>query len=182
MEQCLVGIGALTETDDSDLDSDSDSDSQDLKGQAELVFAICFGASLTRLARPIRIFQALSSFRDQCFNILEDEGFTTTGSYDDGSPCFYVEESPKSPHDEGHNRALSHPQQAQSRATERPAGSDGNSSGRDEPSVAETVAPYKRRVSQKYSCPYRKRNPGRFNHRYHAACTMKSFDNMTQLQ
>ncbi|KAF6798175.1 hypothetical protein CSOJ01_12793 [Colletotrichum sojae] len=175
--------------------SDSDSDGQgfdlDLEKSANIALATCFGVSLSRLARPFRVIEAFSGFKDRCSDILKDEEcFATIDWDDDGFSCFDVEESPEGYHEGGYDQASNRPQQAQSRAGKRPAEDDGNYNGPDKPGtnpqrdpVTKTRGPYKkRRFSHDYSCPFRKRNPKRFNARDHHACANVSYENMKTLK
>lgn len=79
--------------------SDSDPEEEDvdidLENTASIALSLCFGVTLDRLLRPIRVLDAFSGFKDRCAEILqEDENFRLIDWDDDGFSCFDVEETP----------------------------------------------------------------------------------------
>ncbi|KAK7436410.1 hypothetical protein Landi51_12587 [Colletotrichum acutatum] len=192
-----TGIYNAAESPISSRESDSGSDicrsDLDLENAANIALSRSLGVCLNRLSHPVRVIEAFSKFKDQCVEILqEEEAFSTIDWDDDGFSCYDVEEGDasngSSASDETSNRA----QQSESRTKKRPAEEQGGDDGHDEmdENAGQDQGPTRRGRSKRrkigrpggFSCPFRKRNPWRFNARDFDACANKSYKHMTELK
>ncbi|KAI1419929.1 hypothetical protein F5Y12DRAFT_792514 [Xylaria sp. FL1777] len=149
---------------------DSSDEDLDLEQSADKFLSEKFGISLSRLRRPNRIIYAFQQVKNQCVGILEDEGHQFVGS-----PC--SDDSQSEPVDNGDTH---HPSGAD--RTYSLPGNSFTSPGMKRPNhditesdhspgsstLVKTRRYKKRRVRGDFSCPFRKRNPRRFNVRDHA--------------
>lgn len=178
-------------------DSDSGSASDigdfdfDLERTASIALSRCFGVSLDRLSRPLRVVDAFSGFKNQCAEILrQEESFTTIDWDDDGFSCFDVEEGGVKHTEHAHGRTSGQAQQSKSRPNKRPFESEGRGDGFGDSDIDSNHGqtpgrrePSKRqRTASRYSCPFRKRNPRRFNVRNHYVCANVPYPNISQLK
>ncbi|KAK1675511.1 hypothetical protein BDP55DRAFT_664406 [Colletotrichum godetiae] len=192
-----TGANTAAETPISLQESDSDSDycrsDLDLERAANIALSRCFGVRLNRLSRPVRVVQAFSKFKDQCTEILrEEESFSTIDWDDDGFSCYDVEEGDASNGSSAYDEASNRPQQSESRTKKRPAEEQGGDDGHDEidqnhdqnREPTRTGSSKRRRIGcpEGYSCPFRKRNPCRFNARDFDPCANRSYKDMTELK
>ncbi|KXH68102.1 hypothetical protein CSAL01_06282 [Colletotrichum salicis] len=193
-----TGTNAAAETPISSQESDSDSDicrsDLDLESAANIALSRCFGVCLNRLSRPVRVIEAFSKFKDQCTEILrEEESFSTIDWDDDGFSCYDVEEGDASNGSSGYDETSNRPQQSESRPKKRPAEKQGGDDDHDEidQNPDQDQGPTRSGRSNKkqrigcpkqYSCPFRKRNPWRFNARKFDPCANRSYKNMTELK
>ncbi|KAI0854790.1 hypothetical protein F4860DRAFT_84505 [Xylaria cubensis] len=172
------GSAFLTGSDDF---SDED---HDLEQSADQFLSNNFGVSLSKLRRPHRIIYALQHVKDQCASILEDEGHHFMESP-------RKEESQSEPvdgedtyHSTGGDRAYSiHGDPPTLAGTKRPGHDAVKSEDLSGPSVLTKTARHKkRRTEGDFSCPYRKRNPRRFNVRDHEECANRSYKDFSMLK
>ncbi|KIM99970.1 hypothetical protein OIDMADRAFT_181249 [Oidiodendron maius Zn] len=163
-----------------------------LEKAADDLLSQWFGISLSRLARPIRVIYALEGVKEQCVSILQEEGQPIYDhQYDqpetrDGEEESYSPEGSLSRGDRpnGDESSLSGFRKRWNGENER---GDGDGDRMEASAVSMTLAKSqgpkkKRRVHGELSCPYRKRNPLRFNVRDHNDCANKSYLDMTNLK
>ncbi|KAI0105394.1 hypothetical protein F4776DRAFT_657902 [Hypoxylon sp. NC0597] len=170
-------------------DASSTEDDLDLEKSANEALSRWFGISLHRLVRPIRVIYAFEQVKQQCAGILQDEGHQLldlhTEQDDDEIEDFQVD-----PYDAGEGGGST-------RAGEIPIANDNLSSPNDKKrsydsgfqagsspeSYVKIRGRYKKhRVEGELSCPYRKRNPIRFNVRDYEKCANTSYQTMSQLK
>lgn len=192
-----TGINSVAETPLSSRESDSDSDicgsDFDLESAANIALSRCFGVSLNRLSHSVRVIEAFSKFKDQCVEILqEEESFSTIDWDDDGFSCYDVEEGDASNGSSAFGETSNRAQRSESGTKKRPAEKQGEDDGHDEmdENAGEDQGPTRRgRIKRRrieclknFSCPFRKRNPCRFNARDFDACANKSYKSMAELK
>ncbi|KAI1391800.1 uncharacterized protein F4822DRAFT_425018 [Hypoxylon trugodes] len=172
--------------DTSGSDTISEDGDLDLEKSADDALSQWFGISLHRLIRPAQIIYAFELCKRQCAGILEDEGHNIPDAQDNDEnqdiqmdPCDAGEGSRSAG---GSGTPLSN--------TGSPPFNDkkhlrGNTleQGSSPDSCVATKRKYKkRRVPGQFSCPYRKRNPIRFNVHGHEKCANKSYPDMSELK
>ncbi|KAK1624698.1 hypothetical protein BDP81DRAFT_437231 [Colletotrichum phormii] len=192
-----TGTNAADMTPISSPESDSDSDicrsDLDLERAANIALSRCFGVCLNRLSRPVRVIEAFSKFKDQCAEILrEEESFSTIDWDDDGFSCYDVEVGDASNGSSGYDETSNRAQQSESRTKKRPAEEEGGDDDHDDidQNPDQDQGPTRRGRSKRrrigcredYSCPFRKRNPCRFNARDFDPCANKSYKDMAELK
>ncbi|KAJ2984324.1 hypothetical protein NUW58_g6100 [Xylaria curta] len=174
-----VGVGGPPTCSDDSSDEDID-----LEQSADKFLSEKFGISLSRLRRPHRIIYAFQQVKNQCVGILEDEGHQFVGSP-------RSEDSESEPIDGGDtyhstsgNSASSIPNSYfTSPGTKRPNGDNAESEGLSGAGTLVKTRRYKkRRIGGDFSCPYRKRNPRRFNVRDYPDCANKSYEEFPTLK
>lgn len=191
IDGCLVnlsprGFSVYEGSDNSDRVSEED---LDLEKSADNALSDWFGISINRLIRPFRIISAFEQTKKQCAVILQDEGYQlqdiTEDQESDGA-----EDVPMDPYDAGDS---SGPICAGGISVDKSSGylSNGKISSIDS-SVQSGSSPKsltkvrgknkKHRVEGELACPYRKRNPLRFNVRDHEKCANTSYQDMSQLK
>ncbi|KAL0941684.1 uncharacterized protein CTRU02_204447 [Colletotrichum truncatum] len=168
-------LSSLTEAPVGFQESDSDSDMAhsylDLEKAASIALSRCFG----------------------CAGILEeDESFSAIDWDDDGFSCYDVEEGEINSGNSACGETSNQAQPIETRAKKRPAGDQGgdddfddvgNSPGRGQgPTKRERNKRRRIGCPEEFSCPFRKRNPRRFNVRDFDACANLSFRDMTSLK
>jgi len=178
-------------------DEESDPDLA-LERAANTFLSDVFGIQLSRLVRPIRVLAAFEEVKEQCATLLEEEGQyvgSEAASPESGSstPCDAPEGARFSTSASGHSHALLQPQSKEgsgARGSKRKGDDDdgggggpgGGGSGSDPPEGSrEPGGPNKKTCRERLPCPFRKRNPLRFNVRDYHACAAKSFD-MSELK
>lgn len=182
---------------------ESEDDDLDLEKSADEALSLWFGIRLDRLSQPYRVIYAFEQVKERCIDILQDEGYYQVDDY-------HSQEGQDSEEDqnmaEGQDQDLTGtPTQPANTGGGRQSGgtygfssNNGNASGisnrkrsksgtlRSSSSsnlLTKTRGPNKkRRVEGEYSCPYRKRNPLRFNVRDHEQCANRSFSDMPDLK
>jgi hypothetical protein len=175
----------------SDAFDDGDIDLERFAGKA---LSEWFGISIDRCQRPIRVIHAFEQAKEQLEAIVRDEGHffldeeDSQEEQDDDGP---KSESPgNQPYDGG--EASRNPSSSQSHAgnatgagrSNRKRSSNGHIKSESSADI-ETKGRKpnkKRRVEDGLSCPYRKRNPLRFNVRTHPACANKPYRDMAVLK
>jgi hypothetical protein len=170
--------------------SGEEEDDLDLEKIADDALAQWFGISLSRLARPIRVIYAFEGIKEQCAGILQDEGHYQHAEQDDQSEnCDTPEGSQPDQGCQSRGDQLGGIEAFGSNIRKRANGDNsGDGEGMDEFSPGlehciKTRGPNKkRRVLGDLSCPYRKRNPRRFNVRDHEDSANKSYADMTALK
>lgn len=172
--------GLITCSDDA---SDED---LDLEHSADKFLSEKFGISLSRLTRPNRIIYAFQEVKNLCADILEDEGHQFVGSpRSEDSPSELVDGG-DTYHPTRGDRANSTPGSTfTSAGTKRPNHDTVESEGLSSTGsviLAKTRRYKKRRVGGDLSCPYRKRNPRRFNVRDHEECANRSYKDIPRLK
>ncbi|KAJ0332115.1 hypothetical protein COL5a_001816 [Colletotrichum fioriniae] len=144
-------------------------------------------------AHSVRVIEAFSKFKDQCVEILqEEESFSTIDWDDDGFSCYDVEEGDASNGSSAFGETSNRAQRSESGTKKRPAEKQGEDDGHDEmdENAGEDQGPTRRgRIKRRrieclknFSCPFRKRNPCRFNARDFDACANKSYKSMAELK
>ncbi|WYZ44557.1 hypothetical protein EsH8_VII_000993 [Colletotrichum jinshuiense] len=173
--------------------SDDEDFNLDLERTADIALSQCFGVALSRLTRPIRVVQAFSGFREQCAEILQDEEQYTSIYWDDDSlSCYDGEESPQGSREQCFGKASTQTELSKSKTNKRCNDQEKREDGDEIDKSDDESNPdsgfkkrrrYKRRrVSNDYSCLFRKRNPKRFNVRAHEACANVSYPNIHKLK
>ncbi|KAG4224032.1 hypothetical protein PC116_g27509 [Phytophthora cactorum] len=163
-------------------DTDLNDDDIDLEKAADDALSEWFGISLCRLIRPVRVIYAFEQVKGQCASILRDEGRYLQ---DDE-----FEATPKDVYDAGEssmsNRAI---QPLANNSNSSPSGgsiplgeSTSQSGSSSQNSLSVKGKNKKFRIQEGFSCPYRKRNPIRFNIHDHEKCANRSFPSMTELK
>ncbi|KAF3811683.1 hypothetical protein GCG54_00014430 [Colletotrichum gloeosporioides] len=184
---------ASISSEESESDSEMSRSDLDLERAASIALSRCFGVGLNRLSRPVRVIEAFSEFKDQCAEILrEEESFSTIDWDDDGFSCYDVEEGADSYGNPTYDKTSNRAQQSEPRTNKRPAEDQGGDDGDDEveQDPDQDQGPTKkggnkrRRIGcqEHFSCPFRKRNPWRFNARDFDACANRSYKNMGDLK
>ncbi|KAI1115952.1 hypothetical protein F5Y14DRAFT_408741 [Nemania sp. NC0429] len=166
--------------------SDISSDEElNLEQHANQFLSENFGIRLSKLRRPNRVVDAFQQIKDQCIDILEDEGHQFGCSP-------RSEDNQSEPIDDGDTYQTT----SDGLAYSVPTGSSSTSAGKKRPNhdtaepdglsgpSARTKGrrPKKPRIEGGLSCPYRKRNPRRFNVRDHAACANKAYATISELK
>lgn len=173
----------------------SDDDDIDLEKFAGDALSQWFGLNIDRFPRPIRVIHAFEQVKEQMAAIVMDEGQLILND-EDGQEEQGDEENheARDPENQPHNteEAGQAPLRAQSQANDASTGGRGNrkrsSNGNfksESPGATILGAAQpkkKRRVDEEFSCPYRKRNPLRFNVRNHEACASRAYRGMTLLK
>ncbi|KAF4777342.1 hypothetical protein HER10_EVM0000208 [Colletotrichum scovillei] len=192
-----TGIYSAAESLISSRDSDSDSDicrsDLDLESAANIALSRSLGVRLSRLSHPVRVIEAFSKFKDQCVEILQqEEAFSTIDWDDDGFSCYDVEEGDASNGNSALDETSNRAQQSDSGTKKRPAAEQGGDDGHDEmgENDGQDQGPTRRGRSKRrkigrtggFSCPFRKRNPWRFNAREFDACANKPYKDMAELK
>lgn len=173
--------------------SDDEDFNLDLERTADIALSQCFGVALSRLTRPIRVVQAFSGFRERCAEILQDEEQYTSIYWDDDSlSCYDGEESPQGSREQCFGKASTQTELSKSKTNKRCNDQEKREDGDEIDKSDDESNPdsgfkkrrrYKRRrVSNDYSCLFRKRNPKRFNVRAHEACANVSYPNIHKLK
>ena len=170
-------------------DSDDSNDDIPLEKIADNSLIEWFGIRLSRLARPIRVVYVFEMAKEQCTNILRDEGVYLYGDVHTERDACHDGESASGSQGHGHHdlRLLGN-QAPLGWVRKRPGDGNGDDEGiEDEGSGSEQPTKRgghnkRRRIVGEYGCPYRKRNPLRFNIRDHEQCANKSFKNMTEVK
>ncbi|KAI1336094.1 hypothetical protein F5Y15DRAFT_218484 [Xylariaceae sp. FL0016] len=188
-DTCMAVEDSVEGHDDADID---------LERSAKESLARWFGVNLKALYRPSRIISTFEDAKWQCEGIIREEGFTPLSDEDDQE----YDTSPDTPNTEIEPLDASEEYQSgESRSSQMHTPGvyefgQGNGSDRklvtdSEPGTnsppecrVRTRGPYnkKRRVPGELSCPFRKRNPLRFNVRDHEACANKSYGDVFQLK
>ncbi|OTB16221.1 hypothetical protein K445DRAFT_300163 [Daldinia sp. EC12] len=163
-------------------DKNLNDDDIDLEKGADDALSGWFGISLRRLIRPIRVIYAFEQVKGQCASILRDEGHCLQ---DDE-----FEATPKDVYDAGEsgrsNCAIKpladNSNSSPSRGSIPLGGSTSQSGSSPQNSLSVKGKNKKFRIQEGFSCPYRKRNPIRFNIHDHEKCANRSFSSMTELK
>ncbi|KAF3070809.1 hypothetical protein GL218_00295 [Daldinia childiae] len=169
-------------------DKDSDDEDIDLEKAADDALSTWFGISLRRLVRPIRVIYAFEQVKWQCASILQDEGHCV--QEDEVNEDIGARTIPSGPYDAGESsrstRAIL-PLTGTSNVS--PSGEStltggGTSQSGSSPHNSLSVKEKNKKHQTRWdlSCPYRKRNPIRFNIRDYEKCANKSFPNMSELK
>ncbi|KAI0096143.1 hypothetical protein GGR51DRAFT_544111 [Nemania sp. FL0031] len=164
---------------------DSSDEDLDLEQFANKFLSEKFGIGLGKIRRPHRIVDVFHQVEKKCVGILEDEGHGFIGS-----PC--SEESQSEPVDGGddmtYHPARGGPSHSTSggpytpTGTKRPSNDATDLEGASGPShLTKSRRPKRRRTEGDFSCPYRKRNPRRFNIRDHEECANRSHRDISML-
>ncbi|KAI2775911.1 hypothetical protein F4815DRAFT_503858 [Daldinia loculata] len=165
-------------------DKDSEDEDIDLEKAADDALSQWFGISLRRLVRPIRVIYAFEQVKWQCASILRDEGHCVQD--DEVNEDIGVRTIPGDPHDAGESsRSNCAIRPLTGTSTVSPSGgsiptdgrtSQSGSSPQNSLSVKGKNKGY--RIWGELSCPYRKRNPIKFNIRDYEKCANKPFPNI----
>ncbi|KAK1450032.1 hypothetical protein CMEL01_07368 [Colletotrichum melonis] len=192
-----TGIYSAAESPISARESDSGSDicrsDFDLESAANIALSRSLGVCLNRLSHPLRVIEAFSKFKDQCVEILQqEETFSTIDWDDDGFSCYDVEEGDASDGNSAFDETSNRAQQSESGTKKRPAEERGGDDEHDEmdENAGQDQGPTRRGRSKRrkigrpggFSCPFRKRNPWRFNARDFDACANKPYKQMAELK
>ncbi|KAI1137626.1 hypothetical protein F5Y05DRAFT_414181 [Hypoxylon sp. FL0543] len=170
-------------------DTSSVEEDLDLEKSADDALSQWFGISLRRLIRPIRVIYAFEQVKQQCAGILQDEGHHLPDSRDE-QDCNDAEDVQMDPYDAGEGSGPtrggwdSEAKASTSSTNDISQSSDsGDQTGSPPESYVKVRGKYKkRRIEGELSCPYRKRNPIRFNVRDHEKCANTSYPTMSQLK
>ncbi|KAI1800712.1 hypothetical protein F4811DRAFT_564554 [Daldinia bambusicola] len=163
-------------------DKDSDDEDIDLEKAADDALSLWFGISLARLIRPIRVIYAFEQVKWQCANILRDEGHDLQDDEFDSIPTD-VHDAGESSGPTRSIRPLTDQSESSPSGDSIPLGGRTSQSGSPPQNRLTVKGKNKKyRDQEGFSCPYRKRNPIRFNIRDHEKCANRSFPNMTELK
>ncbi|KAI8632403.1 hypothetical protein F5Y19DRAFT_421087 [Xylariaceae sp. FL1651] len=163
---------------------DSDDEDLDLEQDADSFLSTNFGISLSKLKRPHRIIYAFQRVRSQCADILEDEGHHFANSPCSGDGRSEPVDGEVTDHPTRGDRSNSISSTSLTlRGTKRPNQDITEIEGFFTPgSQVKTRRPKRRRTRGGFSCPYRKRNPRRFNIRDHEECANRSYKDISTLK
>ncbi|KAI2470698.1 hypothetical protein F4781DRAFT_389490 [Annulohypoxylon bovei var. microspora] len=170
-------------------DEDFEDEDLDLEKSADNALSEWFGIGIRRLIRPAPVICAFEQAKKQCASILRNEGYCLP---DDR----YEQENGDNqdvqmdPYDAGESSGPSRVGGISSDKTNTSPFNDKKSScdsslhaGSSSESYVKVRGKNKRhRTEGELSCPYRKRNPLRFNVRDHEKCANTSYPNMSQLK
>ncbi|OTA58921.1 hypothetical protein K449DRAFT_385474 [Hypoxylon sp. EC38] len=170
-------------------DASSAEDDLDLEKAANDALSQWFGISLHRLIRPIRVIYAFEQVKQQCAGILQDEGHHLPDSHTEQEDND-IEDFQVDPYDAGEGsestRAGAIPiagADLSSPNDKKRSYGSGFQAGSSPESYVKIRGRYKKhRVEGELSCPYRKRNPIRFNVRDYEKCANTSYQTMSQLK
>ncbi|KAI0839397.1 hypothetical protein F5Y06DRAFT_295424 [Hypoxylon sp. FL0890] len=170
-------------------DTSSVEEDLDLEKSADEALSQWFGISLRRLIRPIRVIYAFEQVKRQCAGILQDEGHHLPDSQDEQDDN-EIEDVQMDPYDAGEGSGSTHVSSiltakvnASSANDKRRLCDSGQQTSSSPESFVKVRGRYKKhRVEGELSCPYRKRNPIRFNVRDYEKCANTSYSTMSQLK
>ncbi|OTA99005.1 hypothetical protein M426DRAFT_27915 [Hypoxylon sp. CI-4A] len=161
----------------------------DLEKSADQALSEWFGISLHRLVRPNRVLDAFEQVKKQCVSILQDEGQDIAFSESE-QECEDVQDVNMVPCDAGESSRSTHvgglvadPSNNYSHANAKQFNEKLSQTGSSPEGFVKVRGKNKKhRVEGELSCPYRKRNPIRFNVRDYERCANTSYPSMTQLK
>ncbi|KAI0592728.1 hypothetical protein F4775DRAFT_580983 [Biscogniauxia sp. FL1348] len=165
----------------------SDDDDLDLERAADGLLSQWFGININGLARPDRIIDALENVKKQCADILKEEGNYLPDNQEENEHQNIQNTQPGSYNDGNHAAGITCPnfdvcgtfERNGKKKLSQSTPQSGSSSG----PRSKVRGPYtKRRFVGEFSCPYRKRNPLRFNVREYEMCANKSYPNISSLK
>ncbi|KAH6686666.1 hypothetical protein F5X68DRAFT_240114 [Plectosphaerella plurivora] len=184
-------------SEDSDRSADS-SDTEidhDLEADADRALSEWYGIRLRELPRPIRVVHLFEEVKEKCTEILEVEGF---GIFldDDDTPTPEEDEQPAQDGsagsaptgNPGFSTTLGHssatPKGKRRCGEAQDDGEDAqDSADHPEKTPSRARGPYKKhRNPEDFSCPYRKRNPLRFNVSEFESCANRSYETISLLK
>ncbi|KAI1079548.1 hypothetical protein F5B20DRAFT_544063 [Whalleya microplaca] len=171
-------------------------DDIDLETSADDSLSKWFMISLSQLSRPFPVICAAEQFKKECASILQDEGFLSDDqdseqlSEDDDrdSQCSQIdpcdnEEGSRSRTTGSYRPQASTPGTSKSNEKKRLNNGQLKSSSSSEQYVKTKSTDKRcRDTGLRLSCPYRKRNPIRFNVRDHQICANQSHVDMASLK
>ena len=168
-------------------DEDTNSDDLSLEKTADAALSDWYGISLSRLTRPIRVIYAFKDVKERCASIIQDEGLDFDDA-DEGSDTFEPldgeQDSNLQQGERSSNTTPTHHSTNGLNNKKRPNDEADNAKSNSScQPVSRVRGPNKkRRIPVDMSCPYRKRNPRRFNVRDHEDCANRSYKDMTALK
>ncbi|KAI1372474.1 hypothetical protein F4677DRAFT_432369 [Hypoxylon crocopeplum] len=175
--------------DSSSSGTNSEDDDLDLEKSADEAMSTWFGISLSRLVRPVRVIYAFEQVKKQCAGILQDEGhyIPNEESYQDDEGNQDVQ---MDPYDAGEGSRSAGSNRLPDSKSSTPFSSNRKqsrgrtfqSSSSSEQRVKIRGSYQRHQVGGELCCPYRKRNPIRFNVRDYEKCANKSYPDMSQLK
>lgn len=156
----------------------------DLEKSADEALSRWFGISLHRLVAPFRVIYAFEQVKRECAGILQDEGHYQPDEDEDD------EESQADPYDAGESsRSTPNGRPWTNKTSPSPFGDKRRLSNRVSKAgsspdgyVKVRGKNKKHRSERELSCPYRKRNPNRFNVREHEQCANKSYQTLSDVK
>ncbi|KAI1774636.1 hypothetical protein F4818DRAFT_418485 [Hypoxylon cercidicola] len=183
LTDCSLRTPSFEEDMSSPYASSADED-LDLEKSADEALSRWFGVSLHRLVRPLRVIYAFEQVKRECAGILQDEGHYQPDADEE------EQGSQADPYDAGESsRSTPGSRPWSNRASSYPFGDkrrlrNGMSkSGSSPDSQVKVRGRNKKHPSEcEFSCPYRKRNPNRFNIRDHEPCAIKSYSTMSDVK
>ncbi|KAI1452322.1 hypothetical protein F4805DRAFT_462893 [Annulohypoxylon moriforme] len=189
----LVGLSSPSTfslyEDSSNSDVISEDEDLDLEKSAGEALSEWFGININRLIRPVRVICAFEQVKEQCANILQDEGYCLLDVQEDQDDGL-IGDIRMDPYDAGEGSGPRHTGRIHLGKSNTPQFNDkkspSNNSIQQESSSSSDVKirgrNKKNGTAGEFACPYRKRNPLRFNVRDHMKCATTSYESISQLK
>lgn len=164
-------------------DASSEDEDLDLERSADEALSRWFGISINRLVGPFRVIYAFEQVKQECAGILQDEGHYRPDDDDDDESQGDLYDAGESSRSTPSSRPCANKTGSSRFGNKKRLGNRVSKAGSSPGSYVKVRGRNKKHRSEReLSCPYRKRNPNRFNVRDHEQCANKSYSTMSDVK